>query len=315
LVAWSRHSDFALLRLAAPLPASYQGLPRLTSNLGPSGRRRSGGSRVRALPRCSLPQWVARRRVGRPAASHPGPAGRRHSSAAQCVRGVHGRSVPPNGTVLLHHPSGDLKKVSFDADPPTTAYFGEPCRTGQHLEASPVPDGGGGAGAGDNDDDDDDEEEEECYGHADWEVEQYEEGSSEGGSSGAPLLDLQGRVVGQVRVVPSPLRPRPVTSPLRDHSVLPLSITLPSGDRCTAASRRAHTRAPTSSASSSACYTPLPCYSCFGLGTPASPRCTSWPGKLSASYNNTIPTSPAVPISLAQLQPYLDPHGVGAPAG
>ena len=31
---------------------------------------------------------------------------------------------------MLHHPAGDLKKVSLDADPPATAYFGAACTEG-----------------------------------------------------------------------------------------------------------------------------------------------------------------------------------------
>ena len=86
---------------------------------------------------------------------------------------------------MVHHPAGDLKKVSLDVDPPATAYFGAACTQGGGEGGGEGGGGGGGEGA--------------CYGHADWKVVEYDEGSSEGGSSGAPLLDQEALVVGQVR--------------------------------------------------------------------------------------------------------------------
>jgi hypothetical protein len=63
--------------------------------------------------------------------------------------------VPPSSSVLIHHPAGDVKKISFDDDPPgLTGNF--------------------------------------------WRIDDWEQGVSEGGSSGAPLFDPAGRFIGNL---------------------------------------------------------------------------------------------------------------------
>ena len=66
---------------------------------------------------------------------------------------------PAANTMVIHHPSGDAKKISRDADPPTD---------------------------GSN------------WGTNHWRIGQYEEGTTEPGSSGSPLFDQNHRIVGQL---------------------------------------------------------------------------------------------------------------------
>ena len=66
---------------------------------------------------------------------------------------------PAATTWVIHHPSGDVKKISHDADPPTDGLQ---------------------------------------WGATHWRIGQYEEGTTEPGSSGAPLLDQNHRIVGQL---------------------------------------------------------------------------------------------------------------------
>ncbi len=70
------------------------------------------------------------------------------------------RDVPPSSTVTIHHPSGDVKKISTDNDSPVISTF-------QSL-----------------------------YQNGFWQVLQWDEGTTEGGSSGAPLFNQNHRVVG-----------------------------------------------------------------------------------------------------------------------
>jgi len=65
-------------------------------------------------------------------------------------------------STAIHHPSGDIKKISFDYDPTTsTNYLGS-------------------------------------SGTTHWRVGQWEDGTTEGGSSGSPLLDQNKRITGQL---------------------------------------------------------------------------------------------------------------------
>lgn len=68
-----------------------------------------------------------------------------------------------NNTTGIHHPSGDVMKISYDDDSPSlSAYLG---------------------GSGDD------------Y----WKVADWDEGTTEGGSSGSPLFKNGGKIIGQLR--------------------------------------------------------------------------------------------------------------------
>ena len=67
-----------------------------------------------------------------------------------------------SSAVGIHHPSGDIKKISFDYDPLTSTNY---------LQSS---------------------------GTTHWRVGQWEDGTTEGGSSGSPLFDPNHRIVGQL---------------------------------------------------------------------------------------------------------------------
>ncbi len=69
---------------------------------------------------------------------------------------------PSTSSTAIHHPSGDIKKISFDYDPVTSANY---------LSTT---------------------------GNTHWRVGNWEEGTTEGGSSGSPLFDHNHRVVGQL---------------------------------------------------------------------------------------------------------------------
>lgn len=71
----------------------------------------------------------------------------------------------PTWSTVIHHPNTDVKRISFDEDPArTTAHLGDaPLPGGNHLR-----------------------------------IAAWEQGSTEGGSSGAPLFNQDKRVVGQL---------------------------------------------------------------------------------------------------------------------
>ena len=69
-------------------------------------------------------------------------------------------------TVSIHHPSGDVKKIAWDDDPPETSTFTDPSDTVDYVQ------------------------------NAFWKVREWEGGTTEGGSSGAPLFNPFGQVVG-----------------------------------------------------------------------------------------------------------------------
>jgi hypothetical protein len=68
-------------------------------------------------------------------------------------------AVPATNVVGIHHPAGDVKKISVDADPPIL-------RNDNNFE--------------------------------EWMVDDWDSGNTEGGSSGSPLFDAMHRAVGQV---------------------------------------------------------------------------------------------------------------------
>ncbi|MFH2037540.1 MAG: trypsin-like peptidase domain-containing protein [Candidatus Zixiibacteriota bacterium] len=71
--------------------------------------------------------------------------------------------VASTSSVTIHHPSGDIKKISFDNDPVTST---------EYLQTA--------------------------TGYSHWRIGQWEDGTTEGGSSGSPLFDPYHRIVGQL---------------------------------------------------------------------------------------------------------------------
>ncbi len=70
---------------------------------------------------------------------------------------------PAANTTTIHHPSGDIKKISFDYDPPITGNYGSGTVTNSH-----------------------------------WNIVEWDLGTTEGGSSGSPLFDENHRIVGDL---------------------------------------------------------------------------------------------------------------------
>ena len=70
---------------------------------------------------------------------------------------------PAANTTTIHHPSGDIKKISFDYDPPVTGNYGGGTVTNSH-----------------------------------WKILEWDLGTTEGGSSGSPLFDENHRIVGDL---------------------------------------------------------------------------------------------------------------------
>ncbi|MBN1211185.1 MAG: trypsin-like peptidase domain-containing protein, partial [candidate division Zixibacteria bacterium] len=73
-------------------------------------------------------------------------------------------NIAADSSVCIHHPSGDIKKITFDYDSLTTSKYAGP------------------TGSGDS--------------H--WRIGQWEDGTTEGGSSGSPLFDKNHRIIGQL---------------------------------------------------------------------------------------------------------------------
>ena len=71
-------------------------------------------------------------------------------------------TIPADSTIAIHHPAGDIKKISFNHDPVFSA---------QWFPTSP---------------------------DTHWEVSEWEDGTTEPGSSGSPLFDQHHRIVGQL---------------------------------------------------------------------------------------------------------------------
>ncbi|OQX98446.1 MAG: hypothetical protein B6I20_11070 [Bacteroidetes bacterium 4572_117] len=70
---------------------------------------------------------------------------------------------PASSTVCIHHPGGDVKKISLDYDPTTTGNYGSGYITNSH-----------------------------------WQIHEWDVGTTEGGSSGSPLFDQNHRIVGDL---------------------------------------------------------------------------------------------------------------------
>jgi hypothetical protein len=73
--------------------------------------------------------------------------------------------LPPEETVTIHHPLGDVKKISFDFDPPQTSYHYIPYYPEYVI-----------------------------YSH--WRILEWNLGTTENGSSGSPLFDQDKRLIG-----------------------------------------------------------------------------------------------------------------------
>jgi len=74
-------------------------------------------------------------------------------------------NIATDSSVCIHHPSGDIKKISFDYDLLTSSAYADDPGTGDSH----------------------------------WRIGQWEDGTTEGGSSGSPLFDKYHRVIGQLR--------------------------------------------------------------------------------------------------------------------
>lgn len=75
--------------------------------------------------------------------------------------------LPADETVTIHHPLGDVKKISFDFDPPKTSYH--------YIHYYP---------------------EYVLYSH--WRILEWDLGTTENGSSGSPLFDQDKRLIGSL---------------------------------------------------------------------------------------------------------------------
>ena len=74
--------------------------------------------------------------------------------------------VPLGSVTAIHHPSGDVKKISFEDDPISVSGYYE----------KDVP----------------------ARGNTHWKVNDWDSGTTEGGSSGSPLFDSNKRIIGQL---------------------------------------------------------------------------------------------------------------------
>ncbi|MCK4923241.1 MAG: T9SS type A sorting domain-containing protein [Bacteroidales bacterium] len=79
--------------------------------------------------------------------------------------------LPPENSVTIHHPQGDVKKISRDFDPALIEY--QTISPPSWLSRGSIP-------------------------GAFWRIEEWEEGTTEGGSSGAPLFNHQKYIVGNL---------------------------------------------------------------------------------------------------------------------
>jgi len=72
-------------------------------------------------------------------------------------------TAPAKNTTCIHHPQGDIKKITFDYDPPVTGNYGSGYVTNSH-----------------------------------WNIIEWDLGTTEPGSSGSPLFDENHRIVGNL---------------------------------------------------------------------------------------------------------------------
>lgn len=93
------------------------------------------------------------------------------------LNGWSAASAPPRQVATIHHPSGDLQKLAVSWSPPSLSLFCPGCCTAHGGRVVPT---------------------QRCWRHVEWLVRRYDVGSSSHGSSGAPLFDEEGLVVGQM---------------------------------------------------------------------------------------------------------------------
>lgn len=79
---------------------------------------------------------------------------------------------PPANTFTIHHPSGDVKKITFDNDPPTISPIVVNTNAGPCTGVAGQP--------------------------VFWKVGEWESGTTEGGASGSPLFNPNHRIIGQL---------------------------------------------------------------------------------------------------------------------
>ena len=77
------------------------------------------------------------------------------------LAGWNKENIPANSVTTIHHPSGDIKKITFDNTGVSSSNSGGPLNT-----------------------------------H--WEISEWEDGTTEGGSSGSPLFDSDGYIIGNL---------------------------------------------------------------------------------------------------------------------
>ena len=75
--------------------------------------------------------------------------------------GFNANPAPASSTVCIHHPAGDIKKITFNTDPPDLGNFGN-------------------------------------GGNTHWHIATWEDGTTEPGSSGSPLFNQNHQIIGQL---------------------------------------------------------------------------------------------------------------------
>lgn len=90
------------------------------------------------------------------------------------LNGWNAEAAPPRHVATIHHPSGDLQKLAVSWSAPALSLFCPGCCTPEGRRVVPA---------------------QRCWRHSEW---LYDVGSSSHGSSGAPLFDSEGLVVGQM---------------------------------------------------------------------------------------------------------------------